>query len=288
MAAVYKRELKSYFQSMTGYVFIAFLVLFAGIYFMAYNMMSGYPYFSYTLSGMVTIIMIGIPVLTMRSFADDRKTKTDQLLLTSPVSVVKIVMAKYLSMVTVFAIPVLIFCLCPLIIKMNGTAHLLVDYSSIPAFFLMGCVYISIGMFISSLTESQIIAVVGTFGVLLLLILWPSLVNFLPTSAIGSLIGFLFLWTLAVMIVHRITSHNLLAVVLEAVGAIAMVAAYFINKNMFDRLLVKAVEKIAITDVFQNFIGNYIFDLGGLIYYITIIFLLIFLTIQSVEKSRWS
>ena len=90
------------------------------------------------------------------------------------------------------------------------------------------------------------------------------------------------------MIVHRITSHNLLAVVLEAVGAIAMVAAYFINKNMFDRLLVKAVEKIAITDVFQNFIGNYIFDLGGLIYYITIIFLLIFLTIQSVEKSRWS
>ena len=85
MAAIYKRELKSYFQCMTGYVFIAFLVLFVGIYFMAYNLMSGYPYFSYTLSGMVTIVMIGIPVLTMRSFADDRKTKTDQLLLTAPV-----------------------------------------------------------------------------------------------------------------------------------------------------------------------------------------------------------
>ena len=83
MAAIYKRELKSYFQCMTGYVFIAFLVLFVGIYFMAYNLMSGYPYFSYTLSGMVTIVMIGIPVLTMRSFADDRKTKTDQLLLLS-------------------------------------------------------------------------------------------------------------------------------------------------------------------------------------------------------------
>ncbi len=89
MAAIYRRELKAYFQSMTGYVFIAFMVLFIGIYFMAYNMMSGYPYFSYTLSGMVTIIMIGIPVLTMRSFADDRKTKTDQLLLTSPVTVAR-------------------------------------------------------------------------------------------------------------------------------------------------------------------------------------------------------
>ena len=134
MAAIYKRELKSYFQCMTGYVFIAFLVLFVGIYFMAYNLMSGYPYFSYTLSGMVTIVMIGIPVLTMRSFADDRKTKTDQLLLTAPVSVPKMVLAKYLSMVTVFAVPVLISCLCPLIIKMNGTAYLKADYASILAF----------------------------------------------------------------------------------------------------------------------------------------------------------
>ena len=161
MAAIYKRELKSYFQYMTGYVFIAFLVLFVGIYFMAYNLMSGYPYFSYTLSGMVTIVMIGIPVLTMRSFADDRKTKTDQLLLTAPVSVPKMVLAKYLSMVTVYAVPVLISCLCPLIIKMNGTAYLKTDYASILAFFLLGCVYIAIGMFISSTTESQIIAEIG-------------------------------------------------------------------------------------------------------------------------------
>ena len=209
MAAIYKRELKSYFQCMTGYVFIAFLVLFVGIYFMAYNLMSGYPYFSYTLSGMVTIVMIGIPVLTMRSFADDRKTKTDQLLLTAPVSVPKMVLAKYLSMVTVFAVPVLISCLCPLIIKMNGTAYLKTDYASILAFFLLGCVYIAIGMFISSTTESQIIAAVGTFGVILLLLLWPSLVNFLPTSASGSLVGFLLLWTLCVVILHRVTFWRL-------------------------------------------------------------------------------
>jgi len=189
MAAIYRRELKAYFQSMTRYVFIAFMVLFIGIYFMAYNMMSGYPYFSYTLSGMVTIIMIGIPVLTMRSFADDRKTKTDQLLLTSPVTVAKMVLGKYLSMITVYAIPVLISGICPLIIKLNGNANLKSDYASLLAFFLLGCVYIAIGMFISSLTESQIIAAVGTFGIILLLLLWPSLVEFLPTSAIGSAAG---------------------------------------------------------------------------------------------------
>lgn len=288
MAAIYKRELKSYFQCMTGYVFIAFLVLFMGIYFMAYNLMSGYPYFSYTLSGMVTIVMIAIPVLTMRSFADDRKTKTDQLLLTSPVSVPKMVLAKYFSMVTVFAVPVLISCFCPLIIQMNGTAYLKADYASILAFFLLGCVYIAIGMFISSTTESQIIAAVGTFGVILLLLLWPSLVNFLPTSASGSLIGLLILWTLCVAILHRMTSHSLLAAVLEAAGVIVLVGAYFAKKSLFDRALVNLVEKIAVTDVFQNFANNYIFDAGGLVYYVSIIFLLVFLTVQSVEKRRWS
>ena len=288
MAAVYRRELKSYFQSMTGYVFIAFMVLFIGIYFMAYNMMSGYPYFSYTLSGMVTIIMIGIPVLTMRSFADDRKTKTDQLLLTSPVSVGKIVLGKYLSMVTVFAVPVVLSCLCPLIIKMNGTAHLKADYAAILAFFLLGCVYIAIGMFISSLTESQIIAAVGTFGIILLLLLWPYLVGFLPTTALGSLIGFFLLWSLAVLIVNRVTSHTGLAVILEAAGIIVMVGLYLIKKGLFDRALTNVMEKVAITGVFQNFATHYIFDLGGLVTYISIIFLLVFLTVQSIEKRRWS
>lgn len=288
MSAIYRRELKSHFQSMTGYVFIAFMVLFIGIYFMAYNMMSGYPYFSYTLSGMVTIIMIGIPVLTMRSFADDRKTKTDQLLLTAPVTVAKVVLGKYLSMVTVFAVPVLLTSVCPLIIKMNGTAHLKADYASMLAFFLLGCVYIAIGMFISSLTESQIIAAVGTFGIILLLLLWPSLVGFLPTSASGSAIGFLILWTLAVFIVQRVTSHNLLAVILEAVGLIGIVGIYFIKRGLLDRALTSLLEKVAITDVFQNFASHYIFDAGGLVSYLSIIFLLIFLTVQSIEKRRWS
>ena len=96
----------------------------------------------------------------MKSFAEDRKNKTDQLLLTSPVSLVEIVLGKYLAMVTVFAIPCVIYCIFPLIIKLQGTAHFLVDYSSILAFFLLGCVFIAIGMFLSSLTESPVIAAI--------------------------------------------------------------------------------------------------------------------------------
>ena len=114
MLAIYKREFKSYFQSMVGCVFVAFLVAFTGIYFTAYNLNAGYPYFSYTLSGSLIVFIVGIPLITMRSFAEERKNKTDQLLLTAPVSLTKIVLGKYLAMISVVAIPNLIFCLFPL------------------------------------------------------------------------------------------------------------------------------------------------------------------------------
>ena len=205
MKAIYKRELKSYFNSMIGYIFIAFFVAFMGFYFMAYNLYNGYPYFSYTLSATITIMLIAVPILTMKSFAEDRKTKTDQLLLTAPVSVTQIVLGKYLAMVTVFLIPMLISCICPLIIKANGQAYLRTDYSTILAFFLMGCIFIAIGMFISALTESQIIAAVGTFGILFVLCLWSDLITFLPSSSGGTVAGILIFITALALIIWGMT-----------------------------------------------------------------------------------
>ena len=185
MKAVYKKELKAYFQSIIGCVFIAFLIAFTGIYFMAYNMTTGYPYFSYTLSGSLIVFIVGIPLITMRSFAEERKNKTDQILLTAPVSLWKVVVGKYLAMVTVIAIPNLIFCIFPLIIKLQGTAYLTVDYISILMFFLLGCVFAAIGMLLSALTESQIIAYIGTFGIFLILYLWDGILSLFPNTAMS-------------------------------------------------------------------------------------------------------
>ena len=207
MLAIYKRELKSYFQSMIGCVFIAFLVAFAGIYFMAYNLNAGYPYFSYTLSGVLIVFLVGIPLITMKSFSEERRNKTDQLLLTAPVSLRQVVMGKYLAMVSVLAVPNLIFCLFPLIIKMQGTAYLKVDYISIVVFFLLGCVYIAIGMFLSSLTESQIIAFITTFGVLLVLYLWDGILSFLPSSAISGAVGIIILLTIVAAYIQQMTGN---------------------------------------------------------------------------------
>lgn len=124
MRAIYKRELTSYFHSMIGCVFVAFLIAFTGVYFIAYNVNYGYPYFSYVLSGILFVDLIAIPILTMRSFAEERKNKTDQMLLTSPVGLFQIVMGKYLAMVTVLAIPCTIYLLFPLMIKAQGTAYI--------------------------------------------------------------------------------------------------------------------------------------------------------------------
>ena len=288
MAAIYTRELKSYFYSMTGCIFIAFMTLFLGIYFMSYNLGSGYPYFSFSLTGMLSIMMFSIPVLTMRSLSDERRSRTDQLLLTSPVSVTGIVLGKYLSMITVFAATVLVAALCPLIIMANGTAYLAADYASLLAYFLLGCVYISIGLFLSSLTESQIIAAVSTFGVLLLLFLWPSLMMFLPTTASGCAVGFFLIWTAAVLIILRVTDWAALGFVLEAAGAAVLAVLYFAKPSLLEHSLSDVLGKLAFTDVFQTFVADHILDIGGLLLYVSTIIFFIFLTVLSVEKRRWS
>ena len=234
MIAICKRELRSYFNSMIGYVYVAAVVFFIGLYFMANNLYYGYPKFSYALLNVMSVFMFAVPILTMKSMAEERKNRTDQLLLTAPVSLTGVVMGKYAALVVVMAIPLAVSCLCPLIIAANGQASLLSDYASIFAFFLVGCVYVAIGMFISALTESQIIAAVGTFAILLILNLWDDLMSFLPSALSGVLSAFSFRGT------------------------------------------------------FQNFALYNVFDLGGVVLYLSISALFVFLTIQTLQKRRWS
>lgn len=234
MISIFQRELRSYFNSMIGYVYIAAVLFFIGVYFMAYNLQGGYPKFSYALLSLTSIFMFVIPILTMKSMAEERRAKTDQLLLTAPVTLTGIVLGKYLAMVAVMAIPVALSGICPLIIAANGTAYLKSDYASIAAFLLLGCVYVAVGMFISSLTESQIIAAIGTFAVLLVLNLWNGFMSFLP------------------VIVSDVLS------------------------------------KFAFSNVFANFAQYDMFDMGGLVLYLSLAFLFVFLTVQTLQKRRWN
>lgn len=288
MLAIYKREVKSYFQSMIGCVFVAFLVAFTGIYFTAYNLTAGYPYFSYTLSGSLIVFLVGIPLITMKSFAEERKNKTDQLLLTAPVSLTKVVLGKYLAMATVVAVPNLIFCLFPLLIKLNGTAYLKVDYISIGVFFLLGCVYLAIGMFMSALTESQIIAFISTFGVLLVLYLWDGLMEFLPSTAFDCMLGLILILSLVVLYLWQMTSNWVICAVSEAVIVIGCVVTYMVKSSLFENLLTKLLGKLALANVFTGITQNSIVDVSGIMLYLSVITVFIFLTIQAIQKRCWS
>ena len=288
MLAIYKRELKSYFQSMVGCVFIAFLMAFTGIYFVAYNLSAGYPYFSYTLSGSLIVFIVGIPLITMRSFSEERKNKTDQMLLTAPVSLGQIVIGKYLAMITVIAIPNLIFCLYPMIIQSQGIAYLKVDYISIAVFFLLGCVYAAIGMFLSALTESQIIAFISTFGILLVLYLWDGILSMLPGSAVSGLVGVLVILSVIAFYIYHMTDNIVLAGGIGIVGIIAGAVVYFVKSDLYENLLSNLLGRLALADVFTDITSNSIVDVTGIVLYLSIIAVFAFLTVQAIQKRRWS
>ena len=287
MTAIFKRELKSYLTSMVGYLFIFFVLVLTGIYFSAYQLSAGYSKFESTLSALTFVFLIGVPILSMRVLAEERKQKTDQLLLTAPVSLWKVVLGKYLAMVTVIGIPNVIFCAFPLIIKAQGTAYLKVDYISIGVFFLLGCVYAAIGMFLSALTESQMIAFISTFGILLILYLWNGILSMLPSSAVSGLVGVIIL-TLIVVYIYQMTGNIVIAGVIEAVGVIAGVVVYFVKSSLYENLLTKMLGRLALADVFTDITSNSIVDITGIALYLSLIVVFVFLTVQAIQKRRWN
>ena len=182
MTAIYKREVRSYFCSFTGWLFVAVNLFVMGLYFQVFNMLNGYPTISYVLQSIVFTFIVTVPILTMRSLSEERKNKTDQLILTAPVSVGKIVLGKYLALVTVLFIPTAFMGVLPLFLMQAGEFRLGVSYSSLLGFFLYGCLALAVGLFLSSLTESVVIAAVLSFGVLFLGYIMPGIANLLTTA----------------------------------------------------------------------------------------------------------
>ena len=274
MIAVYKRELRSYLTSMIGYLFIFFILLLTGIYFSAYQLGAAYPRFEYTLSALTFVFLISVPILTMRVLAEERKQKTDQLLLTAPVSVEKIVFGKYLALVTIFAIPMLIMCVYPLLMTKFGTVSL-------------GCANLAIGVFISSLTESQVIAAVLTFVILFAFYMMNGISSFFSEGALSTCVTFGLLILAAAIIIYTMIKNFLISAVICVVGEIALVIVYVVNSSFFSGGIQKVLDIFNLSSHFDNF-ANAIFDVKGILYFLSVIAVCLFLTVQSIAKRRWN
>ncbi len=182
MKAVLKRELKAYFTSVIGWIFLAAFFFVFNLYFVANNLIYGTPYLSYSLSNVAFVLVIIIPILAMRSMAEDRRTKTDQLLYTAPVSIPKVIIGKFLALVAIFSIVVGAICLCPLLLSRFGNVPMAESYAAIFGIWLYGCLSIAICVFVSALTESQVIAAVLSFALLFIGFMMQQITGLISSS----------------------------------------------------------------------------------------------------------
>lgn len=287
MIAILKREFKSYLHNVSGFIFIAFLLLFVGVFTAAYNLFGGLASFEYSLSNVVTVFLLIVPILTMRSIAEDKHNRTDRLLYSLPIRMSSVVIAKYLAMVCVFLISLAVMCVYPVILSAFGIVNYLSAYSTVFGLFMLGCALIAICMFLSSLTESQVIAAVISFGVLLALYLMSALSSMIPTTALASFLCFTLLAILLALLVYALTKNFNVTVIVAAVCVIPLCILYLANASLFSGLFPKLLSYLAVFDRFYTFIYG-IFDVTAIVYYLTVIVFFLFLTVQVMEKKRWS
>ena len=268
MLAIFKRELRSCFHGMIGAVLTAFMLAATAIYFVALNLGYGLPDFGYyTLYRTIFVLLLYIPVLTMRSFAEERHSRTDQLLLTSPVSVGGIVLGKYFALCVIFALPCLVDAGMILVLKALGATgtSTLANFSALLCYYLMGCAAIAIGVFLSSLTENQIIAAVS--GVALALF-----------TAIAAVLS----------VVAGLRSKSFTLGCLSFAGCcVALTALFLLKSSWLTEAFSAVLSALCLFTPFEEFV-NSSFSIPTLVYYLTVAAVFLFFTAQGLEKRRWN
>ena len=287
MTAVLKHELKSYFRSMTAYVFGAGLLLAVGLGAMLYNIEAAVSNFEFALSYFSIIFAVIVPILTMRVIAEERKQKTDQLLYSLPITTTQVIVGKYLALLTVYMIPLCIVAVYPLIFSQFGDVYLLTSYGSMLAFFIMGAALIALGVFISSLTDNQGFAAGIGIAVILLNYFSVSLSEYVSSTAFGSIVAIcVIILALGAVIKHLTKNENLAyGVCFVLIAAIAITS--FVNGGIFEGLLPSVMTKLSLFDRFTGFV-NGVFDMTSVVYYASVIVFFLFLSIQSLEKRRYN
>ncbi|MBP5411087.1 MAG: ABC transporter permease [Lachnospiraceae bacterium] len=286
MIAIYKKELRSYFTSFLGYMFIAFFLLFIGVFQYLYNLRGEYANFALAINSTATFFLLLVPMVTMRILAEEKRQRTDQLIFTSPVSVERVVLGKYLALVTVFAIAAAIVCAYPVILHNYGATNYAVAYTTLAAFFLLGCTYMAIGMFISALTESQVFAAVMTFIVILFTLMIDMLVEMLPTGNVLALAVLIGLALVVSVITYVMMKSKIVTGIFAVLSLGGLITAFAINRQWFDGSLAKVFGWLSVQSRFSLFRYG-IVDISSYVYFLSMIFLFVFLTIQAIKKRRW-
>lgn len=286
MMAVFQREINAYFKGIMGYLFAAFLLVFAGIYTMAYNLSGYYANFEYVLSSISFIYLIAVPILTMRSVAEEKRQKTDQLLYSLPIRLSDVILGKYLAMLVVLAAPTIVMGLYPLVLARFGDVSFGMAYGTLLAFFLLGACLMSIGLFVSSVTESQIAAAVITLVVTLILYFLSALSGFVSSAASASLLALCIGVVIFAIILYLLAKNPIVSFLAALLGIGGLYLWYGNDSAAFAGLFGRIMNQLSVFDRFYTFVDG-VFDMTAVVYYVSIACVFLFLSVQAMEKRRW-
>ncbi|MFR6534321.1 MAG: ABC transporter permease [Oscillibacter sp.] len=287
MGAIFRHELRNYFHSLTAYVFGAFLLAVVGLGSVLYNLQAAVSNFEFVLSFASIIFVVIVPILTMRTLAEERRQRTDQLLYSLPITTTQVVLGKYFALLVVYLIPLAVVSLYPLLFSQFGEVYLPTSYGSLFAFFMMGAALLAVGMFLSSLTDNQGFAAGIGIAAILLNYYSVSLAEYTSSTAMGSLIALYVIALLLGVVIHNLTRNENLAYGVTLVLIAALSVAYFVNSSAFEGLLPDIMTKLSLFRQFNSFV-NGAFDLTAIVYYVSVMGFFLFLSVQSMEKRRYN
>lgn len=287
MKAIYLKELKSYFQSMIGYIYLAFFTVAIGIYYIYYCVLNATTNFSYYVLGSVsTIFLITIPILTMKLISEEKRQKTDQLLFTAPVRTWEIIVGKYLASLTVFVISLLLIALFPLMLSLFGKVNWPMTASGFLGVFLFGAGLMAIGLLISCVTEHQMVAALLSFAIFIAMYLLPNITDMFPSSGIFTVVFLVILVLLLAWLFYSETKDIRIALISGVVPIGIIVGMYVWKSEIFDNGISNIVSWFSLLDRFNDFISG-VLNASSVVYYVSFIVASLFIGTQILERRRW-
>lgn len=287
MTAIFKREFKSCFTGMIGWVIAAVSLFFLGLYFTNRNLLYASSDFASVLYTMTMIMLFLLPAISMRSFAEERKNKTDQLLLTSPVSIPAIVAGKFLAELAVFALPLAAAVVMPLLLQAFGTVSLVAAYSALLGYLLLGGSCLAVGTWISALTENQILAYLATFGALLVAYLMNGIQTMFTTGNLLAFIVFMIVLLVASVLVGVICKRLAAGAAVFCAGAVVLFVLFQLRPAWLLTAFNAVLSALALFEPFKDIVGG-MFSIPAIVYYLSVMGLFLFLTGQALARRRWN
>lgn len=287
MTAIFKREFKSCFTGMIGWVIAAVSLFFLGLYFTNRNLLYASSDFASVLYTMTMILLFLLPAISMRSFAEERKNKTDQLLLTSPVSIPAIVAGKFLAELAVFALPLAAAVVMPLLLQAFGTVSLVAAYSALLGYLLLGGACLAVGTWISALTENQILAYLATFGALLVAYLMNGIQTMFTTGNLLAFIVFMIVLLVASVLVGVLCKRLAAGAIAFCAGAVVLFVLFQLRPAWLLTAFNAVLSALALFEPFKDIVGG-MFSIPAIVYYLSVMGLFLFLTGQALARRRWN